>query len=231
MTFFHLAFFMGLIGSIHCVMMCGPLMIAIPQKSESLLGRTWIKVSYQAGRIITYTLLGFAIAYIGSLSSFIKNGQQIISLFTGALLIIAGLTHWIKFDKKSFYKKQQKILQPILKTIGYWLFKPGGHFVAGLLNGLLPCGMVYMALASALNAESPSGGALFMFLFGLGTLPLLLIFTIAASYGKQKLNLNFNKWLPSLFLLIGLWFVLRGSNLDIPFLSPLIYPEGALYCK
>lgn len=222
---------MGLIGSIHCVMMCGPLMIAIPQKSESLLGRTWIKVSYQAGRIITYTLLGFAIAYIGSLSSFIKNGQQIISLFTGALLIIAGLTHWIKFDKKSFYKKQQKILQPILKTIGYWLFKPGGHFVAGLLNGLLPCGMVYMALASALNAESPSGGALFMFLFGLGTLPLLLIFTIAASYGKQKLNLNFNKWLPSLFLLIGLWFVLRGSNLDIPFLSPLIYPEGALYCK
>lgn len=222
---------MGLIGSIHCVMMCGPLMIAIPQKSESLLGRTWIKVSYQAGRIITYTLLGFAIAYIGSLSSFIKNGQQIISLFTGALLIIAGLTHWIKFDKKSFYKKQQKILQPILKTIGYWLFKPGGHFVAGLLNGLLPCGMVYMALASALNAENPSGGALFMFLFGLGTLPLLLIFTIAASYGKQKLNLNFNKWLPSLFLLIGLWFVLRGSNLDIPFLSPLIYPEGALYCK
>lgn len=222
---------MGLIGSIHCVMMCGPLMIAIPQKSESLLGRTWIKVSYQAGRIITYTLLGFAIAYIGSLSSFIKNGQQIISLLTGALLIIAGLTHWIKFDKKSFYKKQQKILQPILKTIGYWLFKPGGHFVAGLLNGLLPCGMVYMALASALNAENPSGGALFMFLFGLGTLPLLLIFTIAASYGKQKLNLNFNKWLPSLFLLIGLWFVLRGSNLDIPFLSPLIYPEGALYCK
>src|SRR5690606_15349302 len=108
----------------------------------------------------------------------------------------------IKFDKKSFYKKQQKILQPILKTIGYWLFKPGGHFVAGLLNGLLPCGMVYMALASALNAENPSGGALFMFLFGLGTLPLLLIFTIAASYGKQKLNLNFNKWLPSLFLLI-----------------------------
>lgn len=232
MTFYHLAFFMGLIGSVHCVMMCGPLMLAIPQHTHSnFWSQIGTKSIYQFGRILTYSILGFLIAYIGSLSTLIKNGQQGISLVTGILLILIGIMSWLKLDRKSFYEKQNKIMQPLYKFIGYWLYRPGGHFIAGLLNGLLPCGMVYMALASALNAESPTGGALFMFLFGVGTIPLLLLFTLLATYGKNRFKFNFNKWLPSLFVLMGLWFILRGANLNIAFLSPLIYPEGALYCN
>lgn len=228
MTFYHLAFFMGLAGSLHCVMMCGPLMLAIPQNQKSLAGKAWTELTYQFGRILTYAILGFLLAYIGSVGNLFKNGQQVISLITGVILIIIGLMNWFKIRQKGFYKIQQKFLQPVFRAIGYWLHKPGGHFFAGLLNGLLPCGMVYMALASALNAENPGGGALFMALFGLGTTPLLLALTLSASYGKQRIRLNFNKWLPGLFILMGIWFVLRGANLDIPFLSPLIYPEGAM---
>ena|SRR5690625_1768782 len=228
MTFYHLAFFMGLAGSLHCVMMCGPLMLAIPQNRESFWGRSWLELTYQLGRVLTYSLLGFFLAYIGSLGSLVKNGQQIISLLTGGILVVAGLMSWFNLRQKAFYKMQQRFLQPVFKAIGYWLHKPGGHFFAGMLNGLLPCGMVYMALASALNAESAAGGAFFMMLFGLGTIPLLIVLTISASYGKQRIRLNFNKWLPGLFILMGVWFLLRGANLDISFLSPLIYPEGAM---
>lgn len=222
---------MGLFGSVHCVMMCGPLIAAIPNVKSNYRKQLWIKLNYHAGRIITYGVLGFSIAYLGSLSNFVKNGQQVISLITGGGLIVLGLLHWLPVYTLKVYKKQQHLLQPIFKQIGYWLFKPGGHFVAGLLNGLLPCGMIYIALASALNAESPMGGAMFMLLFGAGTLPLLFGFTLVASWGKGKIKLNFNKWLPVLFVLMGLWFLLRGANLDIPILSPVIYPEGALNCK
>src|SRR5690606_12610000 len=103
--------------------------------------------------------------------------------------------------------------------------------MAGMLNGLLPCGMVYLALASALSSGSLLNGAQFMVLFGLGTLPLMLTAGVAGSFIKNRLKLRFTAWLPALFLVMGCWFVLRGANLDIPFLSPLLYPEGAIHCK
>lgn len=114
--------------------------------------------------------------------------------------------------------------------MGYWLYKPGGSFVAGIFNGLLPCGMVYMALAAALNADSVGNGGLFMLYFGIGTLPMMLTVAIIGTLLKQKIRLNFNKWLPAMLLIMGIWFLLRGANLDIPFLSPVIYPEGAMIC-
>lgn len=231
MSFLHLAFFMGLFGSLHCVAMCGPLMLAIPASGKGYWKELTVKLLYQVGRVLTYMCLGYLLGYIGTLGSAIKNGQQWITWITGIALLLAGISHFIPINKKGFYQMQQRLFQPFFKRIGFWLHKSGGHFFAGMLNGLLPCGMVYMALASALSATTAVGGAFFMGMFGLGTIPLLLVFTFAGALGKSRLRFSFNRWLPALFIIMGLWFLLRASNMDIPFLSPLIYPEGAIYCN
>jgi sulfite exporter TauE/SafE len=93
-------------------------------------------------------------------------------------------------------------------------------FFAGILNGLIPCGMVYLALATALNTASVNGAGSFMLLFGLGTCPLMLLISLGGIYLKRYLKFNPNKLVPWFTLFIGALFILRSANLDIPFLSP-----------
>ncbi len=226
----YLAFFMGLLGSLHCAVMCGPLMLALPDQGKPPLALLFHRLLYQAGRILTYGFLGLLAGLISS-GSVMKGWQQQISIFTGILLLVMGIYHLVGRHIPAIAQRQQTLVAPLLSRMGYWLYRPGGNFMAGMLNGLLPCGMVYLALASALSTGSLLNGAQFMLLFGLGTLPLMLIAGIAGSFIKNKLRLRFNTWLPMLFLVMGCWFVLRGANLDIPFLSPLLYPEGAIHCK
>ena len=225
----HLAFFMGLLGSLHCVAMCGPLLLALPAGKGH--GRiVFNRIIYQIGRILTYTALGLIIGFI-SIGAEYKGWQQGLSIFTGLMLVGMGLFTFFGHHSSGIIKAQQKLFAPLFKRMGYWLYKPGGNFIAGMLNGFLPCGMVYMALATALNTGNTIAGGRFMLLFGLGTLPLMLLTGIAGNYVKRILPFKLSTWLPTLFLIMGLWFILRGSNLDIPFLSPLIYPEGMVTCN
>lgn len=159
-----------------------------------------------------------------------QGWQQVLSIATGVALIFIALFHFLGTKNSSILKIQQKLLAPLIKQMGYWLHKPGGSFMTGILNGVLPCGMVYMALATALNTGSAVNGARFMILFGLGTLPLLLATAIAGNFIKSKIPFRLSAWLPFLFLIMGSWFILRGANLDIPFLSPVIYPSGMILC-
>lgn len=229
MTSDYLAFFMGLFGSLHCVAMCGPLLLALPSVGESQWTKAKNRLVYQIGRILTYGFIGLLIGFIG-IGVTMKGWQQVLSITTGIVLILIALFHFIGTKNSSILRIQQKLLVPLIKQMGYWLHKPGGSFMTGVLNGILPCGMVYMALATALNAGSPLNGARFMIIFGLGTLPLLLLMGIAGNFIKSKFPFRLSAWLPFLFLLMGSWFILRGANLDIPFLSPLIYPSGMILC-
>lgn len=230
MSYHMLAFFMGLFGSLHCVAMCGPLVLAFATDNRS---RSWRVLAntilYQVGRVGMYGLLGLAIGAIGHLLE-IKDWQRGITLFTGLLLISMGL--FSLFGKRShrLARLQQRLVTPLTRWVGYWLYRPGGHLVVGMLNGLLPCGMVYMALAAAFSAESMPGSGLFMVMFGLGTWPAMLAVALVSSFAKTRIRFNFTFWLPIIFILMGGWFLLRGANLDIPYLSPLIYPEGAIVC-
>ncbi|GAA4517602.1 hypothetical protein GCM10023173_18350 [Sphingobacterium thermophilum] len=126
---------------------------------------------------------------------------------------------------------QTKTIQPLVNAMGKWLYKPNGSFVAGMINGFLPCGMVYMALASAMNADSMMLSFQFMLCFGLGTLPLMMLFSMLASLPRKFMKFRFTSLLPFLYMLMGAWFILRGSNLDIPFLSPLLHIDGAISCQ
>ncbi|MFB2120297.1 sulfite exporter TauE/SafE family protein [Parapedobacter sp. 2B3] len=231
MNYLLLGFFMGVFGSLHCVAMCGPLVLAF--STGNTRGRSWLvivqTVLYQLGRVLVYGILGLVIGGIGYVLN-IKDWQQGITLLTGALLVVVGVFSLFGKHSRQFVSLQQRFVTPLTRWVGYWLYRPGGHFVVGALNGLLPCGMVYMALAAALSAESAMGSGLFMLSFGAGTWPAMIAVGLLGAFAKSRMRFNFAFWLPIISVVIGIWFLLRGANLDIPYLSPLIYPEGAIVC-
>lgn len=222
---------MGLFGSLHCVAMCGPLVLAFTADKRARSWRALMNtILYQVGRVAMYGVLGVAIGLVGHLLLEIRDWQRGITLFTGFLLIGVGLLSLFGKQSRRFSRLQQRFVTPLTRWVGYWLYRPGGHLMVGMLNGLLPCGMVYMALAAALSADSVQGSALFMVSFGVGTWPAMLSVALLGAFAKARLRFNFAFWLPIISILMGGWFLLRGANLDIPFLSPLVYPEGAITC-
>ncbi|TJZ50785.1 sulfite exporter TauE/SafE family protein [Sphingobacterium olei] len=229
MTYHYLAFFMGLFGSIHCVVMCGPLLVAIQGNQRISWRQTFNKLLHQTGRILTYGCIGLLVGLFGSLAA-LQGWQEGFSVITGAILIVIGLFYFVGKKSIKLARLQTRAIQPLARVMGKWLYKPGGAFIAGILNGILPCGMVYMALASAMNADQVMNSFWFMVLFGLGTLPLMFTFSFATSLPKSIFKMKFVRIIPFLYLLMGMWFLLRGANLDIPYLSPLIHIEGALNC-
>ena len=133
-----------------------------------------------------------------------------------------------------FHRFQSKLISPISQLMGKIYGLPFWGFYAGLLNGLIPCGMVYLALATALNAGNVKDAASFMLLFGIGTAPLMLLISLGGVYLKRYIRFNPNRLVPWFMLFLGTLFILRSANLDIPFLSPNshLHPkEGAAECK
>lgn len=228
MSYTYFAFFMGLFGSIHCAVMCGPLIFAMEGRQPMGWNVIFNKILYQAGRILTYGSLGLLLGSIGTFAQ-IQGWQQVLSWVTGVLLIVIALFQVFGKKNRTLAAWQTRAIQPFVKLLSRWLYRPGGSFVAGILNGLLPCGMVYMALMSAMNADSPQQSFLFMLCFGLGTIPLLFLFSFLGNISKS-FKIGFSKWIPVLYFLMGIWFILRGANLDIPYLSPLIHVDGAINC-
>jgi sulfite exporter TauE/SafE len=222
------AFFIGLFGSVHCIGMCGPLAFAIPSFHE----RWWLVVTdkfiYNAGRVITYSFLGLLIGVIGK-QLWLAGLQQNVSILTGILIITAGFSRLfkIKFMQSRF---MPKVLTPVNRLINYALKHKAGHLAIGMLNGLLPCGFVYLALAGAVNTNSPFSSAQYMFWFGVGTFPLMLLATVSSGFIGPAVRRRINKGMPYLMVCLGLWFVLRGLSLDIPYLSPAKQSTGINVC-
>ena len=228
MSYTYFAFFMGLFGSIHCAVMCGPLIFAIEGRQDLGWKVFLNKILYQSGRVLTYGCLGLLLGTIGTFAQ-IQGWQRTLSWVTGIILIGIALFQLVGKHNKTIASWQTKAVQPIVRLLSKWLYKPGGSFIAGVLNGLLPCGMVYMALMSSINADSPLQSFFFMVCFGLGTIPLLFLFSFLGNFSRS-FKIGFSKWVPFLYFLLGIWFVLRGANLDIPYLSPFIHVEGAINC-
>lgn len=215
MSYQALAFFTGLFASLHCVAMCGPLMLSLPFSKQSLWSSVFQKVLYQTGRILVYALLGFAIGLLGTGFN-VLGLQQILSLATGAILIAAAIRHFFKARAKS-YNGFSKFMQPLISLLGKQLSKPYGGFLAGALNGLLPCGVVYIALAQAINLQTPYEAATFMLIFGAGTTPLLFITALSPVFFRRFKTPAF--LMPVLFFIAGSFLVFRGLNLHVPFVS------------
>jgi len=209
MTYQALAFFTGMFGSLHCVAMCGPLMLVMPFGNLTTWQLLLRSLFYQSGRILMYSFLGLLSGAIGTGFNII-GWQKGLSAGTGIILLIISLAHFFPQVFKSNHKLYLKFSSSIQKSLAKYLFKPYGSFVAGLLNGLLPCAMVYLALAGSLNAGSLADGGIFMIYFGLGTSPLLILTSIFPLFFKRKFqagNLTYY-----LFILVGTWLILRGTD-------------------
>lgn len=210
------ALIFGLAGSLHCVGMCGPIMLALPFENDTWLNRFISNGIYFFGKALTYAAMGFGIGLMGAVV-FPKGFQQWVSIGTGILILVMT---WLPklFKSNSSNAFNDKVIQ----TMSTWMKKRGTYaqFVLGLLNGLLPCGLVYMALAASITAGGAWQSALFMFVFGWGTVPLLFLISIS----KQSLNFKYrarlNKAVPYVTTVLALLFILRGLSLGIPFLSP-----------
>ena len=225
MSFQALAFFTGLIGSLHCAAMCGPLVMVLPVTAKTWYYELLQRVLYQAGRIATYSLLGFIVGFIGSGFSFL-GWQQALSFITGLVFIIIALQYFTKFKSTQFNKLQLKIVVPVATAMGKWLNNPYGSFFAGSLHGFLPCGMLYIALLSSLNAGSPINGSTFMLFFGLGTTPFLLLASVASSFIR---SLKMKKYIiPVMYLVAGCFLITRGLNLNVPYVSASVSSDGEI---
>lgn len=224
-----IAFFIGLFGSLHCVGMCGPLAFAIPVSKSNWWLIISDKLLYNFGRVISYTLLGFLIGFIGR--QFWINGlQQGISLFSGLLIIMAGLSRMFKMR---LYKSNAltALTSPVKRLLAYALKNHSGHLLIGLLNGFLPCGFVYLALVGAVNTTAPIEAAQYMFWFGIGTFPLMLIATVSSGFIGLPLRRRINRLIPYLMVCLGFWFIIRGLELSIAYVSPPKPKTGISLCR
>lgn len=219
MTDLQVAFFIGLFGSIHCVGMCGPLALALPANNAGTLWLVFDKLIYQLGRVISYTLLGFIIGLIGK-QVWLLGIQQSVSIISGILIIAAALARLFKW--RFFNPKTGGPPALINRGLVYALQHKWGHLFIGMLNGLLPCGFVYLALVGAVNTPSVVSSAQYMFWFGMGTLPLMLIAALSTGFFSLNIRRKLNSIIPYFMLCLGIWFVMRGLSLDIAYLSPTI---------
>jgi hypothetical protein len=221
------ALILGLIGSFHCIGMCGPIAVALPVSNKSWALKISGTLLYNLGRALTYGAMG---AVFGVLGEGIQLGgfQSWVSIAMGAIMITSVLfpvlfrnTGLMDRYIYGYVDRLKRQLAPMFKNSSL-----GSLFVIGLLNGLLPCGLVYVALASAIATGGVVSGALFMFLFGLGTLPMLAVVTLVGNVISGRFKTLLNRLIPYVIVIIGALFILRGLNLGIPYISP---PEKKLH--
>ncbi|MEB2785688.1 sulfite exporter TauE/SafE family protein [Algoriphagus persicinus] len=211
------AFLLGFLGSFHCVGMCGPIAMAVGGKGKSSF--FYHKILYNIGRSITYAILGLLVGSLGFSLSLV-GVQQSFSIAIGLLILILALSYKTA-DQFLTMPALSGIVSRVKRQLSRFL-KAGGSFAflaTGLANGLLPCGMVYMALVAALGLQSPLLGATYMFFFGIGTIPLLLGLMYSGALVSFQMRQKFQKAIPYIGALIGILFIVRGLGLGM-FFSP-----------
>jgi len=221
------AFVVGLFGSLHCIGMCGPIAIALPVPNSGNLSFFTGRILYNLGRVATYSFLGAALGLLGNKIA-LAGAQQAVSIVLGVVIIIAVLLPQKYKNHFAQHTLTQKLAQPLKANIGV-LFKKGtfsAMFLIGILNGFLPCGLVYVALAGAIASGDVISGAAVMILFGLGTVPAMFAASVFGKFINIGIRAKLRKAVPVLAIILGVIFILRGMNLGIPFLSPKLFTES-----
>jgi len=215
------AIILGLLGSLHCVGMCGPIAFMLPVDRTNNIKKFTQTFIYHLGRLAAYGIMGLAFGFIGKgLSVF--GMQQKLSIIIGALMIFLVLLPSKIFYRYTLSKPVYRIISKIKNKLGKELQKKTSDtfLTIGFLNGFLPCGLVYMALFGAIAMGNPWKGSLYMALFGLGTIPLMTTAIYFSSILKSTAKRRIQELIPVFVVVIGLLFILRGMGLGIPYVSP-----------
>lgn len=215
------AFAIGALGSFHCIGMCGPIALSVPMAGKSGLAGIFRGLLYNLGRVTTYAILGLIVGFLGKQLMF-GDFQQALSITVGVLILtflILPKTITKKLDPTStfarFFLKLKNTFRGLFQSKNAF-----GPLVLGLINGLLPCGLVYVGLAGALALGNPIESAQFMAAFGLGTVPVMITVILAGDLISLQWRGKIRKLMPVMFAIMGALFILRGMNLGIPYISP-----------
>ncbi|MGJ8743795.1 sulfite exporter TauE/SafE family protein [Polaribacter sp.] len=214
------AIIFGLLGSFHCVGMCGPIAFMLPIDRNNKVKGAFQILSYHLGRIFTYSLIGLLFGFLGK-GFYFFGFQQQLSIIVGVSMILIIIFPKF-FSKVNFSKNINKAIFKVKNALGKELKKKRNDtfFTIGFLNGFLPCGLVYMAVFGALATTSTFYGSLYMMLFGLGTIPLMTAVVYLGNFTKGTFRKKIQKAIPIVVVFIGVLFVLRGLGLGIPYISP-----------
>ncbi len=213
---------LGFLGSMHCIGMCGPLMLAMPTSSVSRSHYLIERILYHLGRSITYGLMGLGAGFIGN--NIFTSAQQDLSLLLGiSILLSLAIPIGLK-TRFGRYSPLKRIHAFIKIKFSILMGKRGrtALMLMGLLNGLLPCGLVYTALVGATVVADPLSSGLFMIIFGIGTAPALITLSMTRTLIGRKFQPFLRGSLPTLGAVIAVLLILRGMNLGIPLISPKI---------
>lgn len=205
------AFGIGILGSLHCAAMCGPFMLGLGSKNYNLFSL----LVHHLGRWLGYITLAIVFSLLVSPLQVFEL-QQHVALVSGVLLMLFGL--------KAYIKPVEHFLNAVTNSIskkmaGTAVGRTGNIFL-GYLNGLLPCGLSFGTAILSVNTGSIANAALYMLLFGVGTLPVLLGISYLPKLGNKAVLTKFNTITPKLILLAGFLLVVRSAGLGIPYLSP-----------
>ena len=215
------AFIIGLFGSLHCVSMCGPVMMAFIGPRQSKTGF----VMYHSGRILTYVLIGLILGLIGATVALFQL-QQILAFVLGFGLIvlygIPSIRHQLErfYYESKFYHFLKSFLSKNLSMRKRW-------FLSGIANGFFPCGLTYVAAAGAVAIGNPLEGASFMVLFGLGTLPALITLSFAGSVFSRRLNALIPRAIPVIAIISGSILIMRGLLSTFPQFNQMVQANAA----
>jgi len=212
--------------------MCGPLALSLPVSHTNNLSRLTGGTIYNLGRVLSYTVLGLIFGTVGGFL-IASHWQSRLSLALGVIIMLYLFIpkKYLHFSKQTIFNKPFVLLRNQLGKL-FQSKKTSSLFFIGILNGLLPCGLVYLALTSSVITGSSLNGGLFMMFFGLGTFPAMLATIIIGNYLNQQMRLKISKALPFLLFVMGALLVLRGLELGVPFLSPVFtgVKDAAVSC-
>jgi sulfite exporter TauE/SafE len=215
------AIILGLMGSLHCVGMCGPIAFMLPVDRTSNLKKISQIFIYHFGRLMAYSIMGILFGFIGK-GLYVFGIQQKLSILIGVLMIVVILIPYKTFNKYNFSKPLYILISKVKNRLGKALKKKTADtfLTIGFLNGFLPCGLVYMALFGAIAMANPLEGGLYMMLFGAGTIPLMTTAIYFSGFLKGAAKQKIQRLIPVFVVIMGLLFVFRGLGLGIPYVSP-----------
>lgn len=218
---FEIGFLMGLLGSVHCIGMCGPLVMALPISHKNSFQKIVALALYHIGKITSYTLLGILFGLFGS-QLLIFGLQQNLSIVIGVTMLLYVLYVFVLKPKHIQFGVFTRLYNAIAFALSR-LFKrntTSSFLWIGMLNGILPCGMIYLALTSAMATQHIFEGGLLMAFFGLGTVPALVMVALGGQFMGVTFRRKVQNLLPVFLFGMGVLLILRGLNLGIPYISP-----------
>jgi len=218
-------FVFGFAGSLHCIGMCGPIVLALPGGAESLFRFAVSRLAYHIGRVLTYTMMGVVAGVFGG-RVLLPVLQQNLSILGGLVLVLGVLMSRYRHQLLESVPGLGNVTRGLQRIIGDLMRERSlpSLFALGMANGLLPCGFVYVAMTAAAVTAHPLPGLLFMMGFGVGTVPAMVGFSFFPRLASAKVRASVGRILPAFTLLVGILLIVRGLNLGIPFISPKLVP-------